>query len=74
MTADELRRIAYQTPFKPFRVKLNSGEELRIARTLRTTVTEDRAIFGVDEDPKTRVARRMRMVPLHEIVSVEVAA
>ena len=73
ITADELRRIAYQNPFKPFRVKLTSGECFEIRRTLRTTVTHDRAVFGVDEDPATRVARRMRMVALQEIAAIEPA-
>ena len=72
MSADELRRIAYQKPFKPFRVKLVSGEILEIGRTLRTTVAEDRVLFGVDEDTQSGIAKRLRMVPLREIAAVEV--
>ena len=72
--ADELRRVAYQTPFKPFRVKLKSGEQLDVARSMRTTVTSDRAVFGIDEDRDTGVARRMRMVALRDIAAVEVTS
>jgi hypothetical protein len=74
MTAEELRRIAYQRPFRPFRVKLTSGEMLEIRRTLRTTVAHDRVIFGVNEDPETGVATRMRMVSLDDIADVEVTS
>lgn len=74
MTADELRKVAYQNPFHPFRVRLRSGELLEIKRTLRTTVLEDRVFFGVDEDPETRAARRLRIVTLNQIAEVEVAA
>ena len=73
MTAEELRKIAYQLPFKPFRVQLRSGESLSIERSLRTTVWYDRVLFGVDEDPQTRVAKRLRIIPLKEIAAVEVA-
>lgn len=73
MVADEIRRIAYQRPFRPFRVTLAGGETIEIGRTLRTTVAEDRALFGVDEDPVSGVARRLRIVPLTSIVAVEVA-
>lgn len=73
MNADDIRKIAYQKPFRPFRVKLVNGEQLDIKRTLRTTVAEDRVIFGVNEDPEKGVATRMRMVSLRDIASVEVA-
>jgi hypothetical protein len=72
MIADELRRIAYQNPFKPFRVKLTNGERFEISRSMRTTVAEDRVLFGVDEDTKNGVARRLRIIPLREIAAVEV--
>jgi hypothetical protein len=72
MIADELRRIAYQSPFKPFRVKLTSGERFEISRSMRTTVAEDRVLFGVDEDATAGVARRLRIVPLRDIAAVEV--
>ena len=71
--ADQLRRIAYAEPFKPFRVRLVSGEEIRIPRSLRTSVAPDRVVFGIDEDPSTGVARRMRMVSLRDIASVELS-
>lgn len=73
MNADDLRRIAYQTPFKPFRVMLVNGESLDIQRSLRTAISVDRVHFGVDEDPKSGVARRLRVVSLQDISSVEVA-
>ena len=73
MTADEVRHIAYREPFKAFRVRLVSGETIDIGRTLRTTVAEDRVLFGVDEDPLTGVARRLRIVPLSAIAAVEAA-
>jgi hypothetical protein len=71
MTADEIRRIAYQEPFKPFRVRLTTGESIEIRRTLRTTVADDRLVLGVNEDPKTGVAQRMRMIPLTKVAAVE---
>jgi hypothetical protein len=71
MTGDELRQIAYRQPFKPFRVTLLSGERIEIRRSLRATVWPDRVIFGVDEDPVTGVARRMRMIALRDIAKVE---
>ena len=74
MSANELRRIAYAEPFRPFRVRLANGESFQIARTLRTTVAEDRVLFGVDEDAQTGVARRLRIIRLSDISSVELAA
>jgi hypothetical protein len=71
MTAEEIRRIAYQEPFKPFRVRLTTGESIEIRRTLRTTVAEDRLVLGVNEDPKTGIAQRMRMIPLTKVAAVE---
>jgi hypothetical protein len=71
MTADEIRGAIYQAPFRPFRVRLTTGDTIEINRTLRTTVAEDRVNFGVNEDPETGLAKRMRMVPLHEIASIE---
>ena len=73
IAAGELRRIAYQNPFRPFRVKLTSGETFEIRRTLRTSIAEDRALFGLDEDPKTGVASRLRIVSLRDIATVEPA-
>jgi len=70
MTADDIRRIAYQRPFRPFRVTLASGEFIDIRRTLRTTVAEDRILFGLDEDPETRVAKRLRIVALRDVAAV----
>jgi hypothetical protein len=72
MNAEELRQIAYQKPFKPFRVRLVNGELLEIKRSLRTTVAEDRVVFGLHEDPARGVATRMRIVPLRDIAAVEV--
>ena len=73
MSAEELRRIAYQRPFKPFLVRLRNGESIEIGRSLRTSVWTDRVFFGVDEDPASGIAQRMRIVSLKEIDSVEVA-
>lgn len=73
MTPEALRQVAYRRPFAPFRVKLVNGETLSIDRSLRASITEDRACFGVDEDPQTGVARRLRMVPLSQILEVEPA-
>jgi hypothetical protein len=71
MKADEIRRVAYQTPFQPFRVVLLSGESIDIRRSLRTTVAEDRVLFGVNEDPNTGVAQRLRIIRLGDIAKVE---
>lgn len=71
MSAEELQRIAYQRPFKPFRVLLRNGESIDINRSLRTSVWTDRVFFGVDEDPVSGIAKRMRIVSLHEIEAVE---
>ena len=38
MTAEEIRRVIHQTPFRPFRVRLTTGDMIEINRTLRTTV------------------------------------
>lgn len=73
MNADDLRKIAYQKPFRPFSVRLRSGEQIEINRSLRTSVGTDRVFFGVNEDPESGVAKRMRIVSLGEIDSVEVA-
>jgi hypothetical protein len=70
--ADELRRIAYQKPFRPFRVRLVNGESLEIPRSLRTTVAEDRVLFGINEDPTSGVATRLRIVRLSDIAAAEV--
>lgn len=71
MNGDDVRQIAYREPFKPFRVTLLNGEQIEIKRKLRTTVGWDRVILGVDEDPITGVARRMRMIALRDIAKVE---
>ena len=71
MSADELRRIADQRPFRPFVVRLRGGEQIEIRRSLRTTVWTDRVFFGVNEDPDSGIAKRMRIVALNDIESVE---
>jgi hypothetical protein len=71
MIADELRRVANQKPFKPFRVRLTSGETLQISRSMRTMVTDDRVIFGADADSGNEAVTRLRMVPLGDIAAVE---
>ncbi|HSU68862.1 MAG TPA: hypothetical protein VLJ39_18415 [Tepidisphaeraceae bacterium] len=71
MNAQELRSIAYQLPFRPFRVHLKSGESFEIRRSLRTTVAEDRVLFGINEDPETGIARRLRIVALSDVSNVE---
>jgi uncharacterized membrane protein len=71
MKPDELRKIAYQRPFQPFRVMLKTGEALHIASDLRTTVADALVVFGVDEDPTTGHARRMRIVNINDIAAVE---
>jgi hypothetical protein len=52
-------------------VRLRSGERIEIRRSLRTTVWTDRVFFGVNEDPDSGVAKRMRIVALNDIESVE---
>jgi hypothetical protein len=74
MNADEVRRLAYQNPFRSFRVILRTGESIEISRALRTTVAEDRVLLGVNEDPNTGLARRLRIVPLKDIADVEVSS
>jgi hypothetical protein len=74
MTAEEISKVAYQEPFKPFRMTLVTGESIEIKRRLRTTVAWDRVVLGVDEDPETGLARRMRMIALRDIVKVEAAS
>ena len=74
MTADEIRRIAYQNPFKPFRVKLLSGEWFSIERSLRTTVWEDRVLFGVEKDIEPGATSRLRIVSLRDIAAVEITS
>ena len=71
MSADELRTIADQRPFRPFVVRLRGGEQIEIRRSLRTTVWTDRVFFGVNEDPDSGVAKRTRIVALNDIESVE---
>ncbi len=73
MTASELERIAYGSPFRPFRVNLRNGDILEIKRSLRTTIAPDRVFFGVDEDPSSGIARQLRVISLTDIASVEVA-
>jgi hypothetical protein len=73
MTADELRRVAYQSPFKPFSVLLKNGERLEIKRSLRATIMPDRALFGVNEDPESGVAKKLRVVSLNDIAAVEIS-
>jgi hypothetical protein len=73
MTAEDVRRIAYQQPFQAFRIRLVSGEVIEITRTLRTTVAEELVLLGVGEDPITGVAQRLRIVPLSQIESIDVA-
>ena len=72
MTAEELQSIAYRRPFRPFRVTLRSGERIDISRSLRASVTPDLVVFGTNEDPDTGVAKRMRIVALKDIESIEV--
>ena len=72
MTAEELRKVAYQLPLKPFRVKLTTGESLQIDRSLRTSVADDRVVFGVSQEPKNGANTRLRMIALRDIAEVEV--
>ncbi len=72
MTDAELKHIIYQKPFKPFIVRLASGDTFEVKRSLRTSIYDPIAIFGINEDAETGVARKTRIVPLKDIVAVEV--
>jgi hypothetical protein len=72
MTAEQLRAVAHQRPFKPFRVLLANGERIEIKRTLRTSIADDRVAFGTEEDAQTGLARRLRLIALRDIESAEV--
>ena len=71
MKPDELRKVAYRDPFEPFRVTLKSGERIQINRRYRITVADPQVVLGVDEDPETGHARRMRIVNINDIVAAE---
>jgi hypothetical protein len=68
MIADEIRTAAHRKPFVPFKVRPKSGESLEIQSRFRATVVEPMAVFGVDVDPQTRIAR---IVNVNDIVAVE---
>jgi hypothetical protein len=70
--AERLREIANSKEFRPFRVVLETGEELHIERRFRTTVAEPLAVFAVQEDPETRSARKLRIVSLRNIKRIEI--
>jgi hypothetical protein len=71
MNSNELSELTRKTPFEPFHVTLSSGEQFTVARSHRAAVAGDVAVFGIEEDPNTGVAKRMRMVPVSKIVAVD---
>jgi hypothetical protein len=73
-TEDRIREVAYRKPFTPFRVVLASGEQLCVERSFRTTVAGPLAVFAVQEDPETKIARKLRIVPLKDIRKIEVVS
>lgn len=72
MTAEQIRAVTTQRPFKPFRIELVSGETIEIRRTLRAAVAEKFVFLGTNEDSDTGLSKRFRIVPTAEIRAVEV--
>lgn len=71
MNSDELRQFFIQQPFKPFNVTLVSGEQVEVRRPWQATYFKPTAVFEVDAGEGGQ--RRMRIVPINEILSVKAA-
>ena len=71
MTADRLSEVVAREPFQPFAVTLRDGERIAVHRPLRALVTETLLLLGVDEDPQTGLAARLRKVSLADVTEVE---
>ncbi len=73
MTSNEFRQLLSQKPFKPFCVRLTSGEQVEVRRPYQAAFFEPTAVFGIGADSESGQGLRMRIVPVQDILSVEAA-
>lgn len=72
MTAEQLEAIFYQTPFQPFRLLLDDGEEVVCRQPDKSLVSGDHiAVVGVCRQPKGCGVKKLRMVNIDRVKSAE---
>lgn len=71
MTAEDIRRMADQHPFKPFRIHLSNGRSFDIRHPDFVWVLRNRIEIGLSDRPDSNIPDRAEFVSLLHVVSVE---
>jgi hypothetical protein len=73
MQTKTIEQIIYHEPFQPFRVVLNDGEEITVAKPRKASVSgPDIAMVGISKKSRrTGGAHKLRIVPLARVKFVE---
>ena len=65
MTAEQLIEHIGRRPFKPFRIRLTTGEAVDVTRVAQAVATKSRLVYAPDSDDC------FRWIPMHEVDRVE---
>lgn len=73
MQTKAIEQIIYHEPFQPFRVVLDDGEEITVAKPRKASVSgPDMAMIGISrKSPRSGGAHKLRIVPVARVKSVE---
>ena len=71
MTADELRKLLQDRPFRPLRLHLADGRTREIRHPEMALVSESLIAIGIPRDEKSKVAVRLTFCSVPNIVEVE---
>lgn len=72
MKAEPLEKIFYRTPFQPFRLVLNDGEEVTVKRPRKALVSgEYAALVGECRRGNGAGVERFRIIRLDRVASAE---
>lgn len=76
MTIEEIDKIVTERPFKPFRLILNSGEELIVQQPRKALMSGPYvAVVGMSRHDAGSVAKeKFRIIQVEQIVSAEFVA
>jgi len=71
MTANKLRELLRQRPFRPLRLYLADGRIREIVRPQMALIAESELVIGVPRDDKSNIAKELKYCSIGNIVKVE---
>lgn len=71
MSPSDLEEMILETPFKPIRLTMNSGDQFVLMNPRHIVVTGTAAHLGINVDPDTGIPQRAKILALLNICSAE---